>query len=107
MKGVVIENSLADTSILSQLDIEKTWQDGEWKLHAVKVTENQIPLLSESLNDGPWYIHLWEPGKDDIQVIFKGKVITIKAKDKASWEPAITYGKSIGILEEQLDFLID
>ena len=44
---------------------------------------------------------------DEIKVIFKNKVFTIKFSDKSTWSEAISYGKSIGIPEEQLDFPID
>lgn len=106
-KGIIIENSLTDKNILNDLDIENTWQDGDWTLHSVKVTENQILKLSKSLADGPWYIHLWETGKDEIRVIFKDKIVTISSTDKSTWEEAISYGKSIGIPEEQLDFPVE
>ena len=106
-KGIIIENSLTDKSILNDLNIEKTWQDGDWILHSVKVTENQILKLSKSLADGPWYIHLWETGKDEIRVIFKDKIVTISSTDKSTWHEAISYGKSMGIPDEQLDFPVE
>lgn len=106
-KGTIIENSLSDKSILDKIKIEKTYQSDDWILHDVFVEENQIFELSKYLADGPWYIHLWEPGKDDVKVIFKNKVFTIKFSDKSTWVDAVSYGKSIGIPEEQLDFPID
>src|ERR1041385_4364477 len=106
-KGTIIENSLNDRSILEKLQIQKTYQSGSWILHDVFVDEHQIPELSTNLADGPWYIHVWEPGKDDVKVVFKNKVFDITFSDKASWIDAIAYGKSLGIPDEQLDFPID
>lgn len=107
-KGTIIENSLADKSILHEVKITKTWQSksGNWTLHNVLVNENQISKLSNSLSDGPWYIHVWESDNDKIKVIYKNKVFQIDHSDKSTWTEAVDYGKSIGIPEKQLDFLI-
>lgn len=106
-KGTVIENSLDNKDILTEIQIDKTWKAGDWLLHSVQLSESQIPQLAASLNNGPWYIHLWQPNKDDIKVIFRDKIFTIKATDKSTWIDAINYGQSIGIPTEQLDFPID
>lgn len=106
-KGTIIENSLSDKSILDKVQIQKTYQSGSWILHNVLIEENQIPTLSKYLADGPWYIHLWEPGKDGVKVVFKDKVFDIKFSDKATWKDAVAHGKSVGIPEQQLDFPID
>ena len=107
LKGVIVENSLADKSILKRLHIEKSWQDGDWTLHAVQIKKDLVQEVASALSDGPWYTHFWEAGKDEILVVFKDKIITIHSKDTSTWESAIAYGKSIGIPEEQLDFPID
>lgn len=107
LKGTIIENSLRDKGILKRLKIEKTYNDEDWILHDVLVAKEQIPELSRSLADGPWYIHLWEPGKDEVQVIFKDKTFIINHSDKATWSEAIACGESLGIPKEQLDFVIN
>lgn len=106
-KGTVVENSLKDASIFQQLQVGKTWQAGTWVLHDVLVTQEQINQLSEHLADGPWYMHFWEPGQDEVLVVFKDKIFTIQHSDKSTWTEAIAYGKSLGIPEAQLDFLIE
>ena len=106
-KGTIIENSLADKEILKKVIIEKHYQSGSWTLYNVFVDENQISMLSASLADGPWYIHLWQSGKDGVKVIYKNRVLDVKFSDKSTWTDAVIYGKSIGIPEEQLDFPID
>ncbi len=106
-KGTIIENSLNNKDILKKVRINKTWKDGDWILHSISLDEDQIPELSNSLDNGPWYIHLWYQGKDDVKVIYKDKVFDIKFSDKSTWTDAVEHGKTLGIPEEQLDFPID
>ncbi|TRZ53428.1 hypothetical protein D4R99_00840 [bacterium] len=106
-KGTIIENSLKDRSILDQIEVIKRYNLEDWTLDDVLVKNEQIQNLQNCLDKGPWYIHLWEEGKDNIKVIFRDKIFDIKFSDKSSWINAVAYGKSIGIPEEQLDFLID
>lgn len=107
MKGIVIENSLRDTSVLEKLKVIKSWEDGSWKLHEIDVSRKQALEFQQALRDGPWYIHFWEKGSDDVLVVFKDKFFDIKFSDKSTWTPACEYGASIGIPSEQLDFPVD
>lgn len=106
LQGTIVENSLVDTSILDDVTILKSWPDGSWNLHQVSLDREHALSLAGYLADGPWYMHFWEPGNDDVLVVFKGKTFDIKHSDKNSWKEAVEYGQSIGIPEEQLDFLI-
>lgn len=107
-KGTIIEQSLADKSILKQVVVEKTYQAEDWTLYDVRVREDQISLLSNSLADGPWYIHIWKEGGDDIKVIYKDNhIFDLKFSDASTWGDAVAYGKALRIPAEQLDFLID
>ncbi len=106
LTGTIVENSLANIDILTELSVKNTYSSGSWVLHDVEVNENQIPTLAAVLKDGPWYIHLWNLSQDILIIIFKDKVFEAKCKDKTTWQQAIEYGKSIGIPEEQLDFPI-
>ncbi len=106
LKGTIIENSLKDSSILQSLKIERTWQDGSWTLHNVLIDEETALKIGGYLADGPWYIHFWQTGDDKVLVVFKDKYFWIKYSDKSTWAEAIAHGKSVGIPEEQLDFLI-
>lgn len=105
MKGTIIENSLADKSVLADLNIIKTWNDEDWILHNVIVKETQIESIQKALNDGPWYIHFL--GDDNIVVVYKDKIFNIKKSDISTWSKAIEYGKSLGIPNKQLDFLTE
>lgn len=51
--GTIVENSLADKTILSKVQITKTWQDEDWILHDVLVEKDQLEELSKALADGP------------------------------------------------------
>lgn len=106
LQGTIIENSLQVAGIIKGLKVLRSWEEGDWKLHQVEADREQALGLGKYLADGPWYVHFWEPGKDDVLVVFKDKAYDINYSDKSTWKEAIQYGKSIGILEEQLDFLI-
>jgi len=86
MKGVVIENSLSDVSVLQKLDITRSWESGSWKLHEVTVSKNQAMELANYLADGPWYVHFLEKGNDGVLVVFKNKTFEIKFSDKNTWK---------------------
>ena len=105
-RGIIIENSLINKNILDKIDVKKTYQSGDWTLHNVLVGKEQIHELAKHIADGPWYIHLWKKGEDDVKVIFKNKVFDIKFSDKSTWTDAVTYGQSIGIPDDQLNFPI-
>lgn len=53
LKGTIIENSLADKSILKDLEITKTYQSGNWVMHDVLVSEEQAEKLGSYLDEGP------------------------------------------------------
>ena len=107
LKGTIIENSLGNKDILKTIQIVKNWAEDDWVLYSVLIDEKRIPELAKSLKKEPWYIHLWEPGKDDVIVIFPNKVFILKFSDKSTWADTVAYGKSIGIPKHQLDFPID
>jgi hypothetical protein len=50
-------------------------------------------------------MHFWK-GRGII-AIFKDKIFEFNYDDKATWSEAISYGTSLGIPKEQLDFLIE
>ncbi len=106
LQGTIIENSLQDPSILKSLTVRKTWQDGDWILHDVLIEEQDAIEIGSYLKEGPWYIHFWKPGSDDVLVVYKDTQFHIKFSDRSTWLDAVLYGKSIGIPEEQLDFKI-
>lgn len=97
--GVIVKESLADTSILDKLQVvsQKTVgpQNDTWDLVTVKVTDRDIANLKYFLKDGPWYANFWSD--EEMIVVFKERIISNE-------QEAIRYGLSIGISKEQLDF---
>lgn len=106
-QGTIVENSLENKDILNSLKVEKKYTSGDWTLYDVFIDEERISILSNHLAKGPWYMHFWKPGADEIKVVFRNKLFSIKQSDKSTWADAIAYGQSLGIPIEQLDFLID
>ncbi|MEA2701736.1 MAG: hypothetical protein QOE22_445 [Candidatus Parcubacteria bacterium] len=107
LKGTIIEQSLDDKDMLSQVQITRTWREGDRVLHDVLVEQGRVPDLARCLADGPWYIHLWTPGEDEFLVLFKEKTFRVRRSDPGSLEDAVAYGKSRGIPEKELDFPTD
>ncbi len=105
-KGTIIENSLADRSLLDNINILETKNSTDWILHDVLVNKIQIESFGRYMSTGPWYMHFWQEDGDNIIVVFKDKNFTIKQSDKGTWTDAIEYGIALGIPKEQLDFAI-
>ncbi len=55
MKGIIIENSLTDKSVIAKTEIIRTWEDGGWKLHEVEIPKEAAERFGSYLDDGPWY----------------------------------------------------
>jgi hypothetical protein len=107
LKGTIVENSLDDKSILDKVQIIRTWKSGGCILHDVNIEESVALEVGKYLTDGPWYVHFWDPGQDKVLVVFRNKVFEILHSDRSTWTDAVAYGKSLGIPEQQLDFIID
>lgn len=109
--GTVVEESLADNRFLNELDILSVRISGaekpedRWHLYKVCMTSGQIEKLAEQLKPEKWYAHFWDD--ENIHVVFPGKTFLMNRDDKDTWADAISYGKSLDIPEEQLDFLIE
>ncbi|MDQ5949232.1 MAG: hypothetical protein QG589_358 [Patescibacteria group bacterium] len=110
-KGSIVEESLEDNLILNHFIITGVHiTDDEnvnerWHIYDVEVNKNQIIELSKCIKSEKWYAHFWSTNKDIIAV-FRDKLFEFNHEDKESWRDAVAYGISIGIPEEQLDFLI-
>lgn len=119
-KGIIIEESLSDKSVLDKLKILETkveltterhktpWLK-QWTLHTVEVpeknAENLAKQLSESIDqdhDHSWYADF---NNDKFHfVIFPNKVFKIPLGDLQIYEDAKQYGVKLGIPMYQLDF---
>lgn len=109
-KGVIIEESLDDTSLMNLVRIlktEKTFLENENEkgllhFHCVEVEQKSefVEKAKKSIKQG-WYMHIC---KDDTMiVIFRNKTFEFSEHEKEKIADAKSYGISIGILPEQLE----
>ena len=109
-QGTIIEESLIDNRIMNDLEIInfRISQDEDpakrWHLYNVVVTREEIDHLADNIK-AKWYMHFWH-GREVIAV-FQGRKFEFDYNDKSTWTPAVSYGLSLGIPAEQLDFVID
>jgi hypothetical protein len=109
--GTIVEESLDDNRVLNDVEIIRfriTKEENpaeRWHLYKVKVSKEDIEKLSKYIKPGKWYMHFWEG--TDVVAIFKDKIFEFNYSDKATWEDALNYGRSLGIPEDQLDFIIE
>lgn len=106
-KGTIIEESLIDNRLINDLNIIKLRISKDenpadrWHIYTASIAKDEILRLPKIIKP-KWYMHFWQG--DSIIVIFQGKTFEFNRQDKTSWSPAIEYGISIGIPQEQLDF---
>lgn len=119
-KGVIIEESLTDKSVLSKLSIESTkvekvtmkhktpWLK-QWTLHTVSIHSDKAvetaQLLSISLDysrGSAWYADF--KNEKLHYIIFKDKVFKVDRSKKEQYQAATDYGISLGIPGYQVDF---
>ncbi|OGL32406.1 hypothetical protein A3E76_02575 [Candidatus Saccharibacteria bacterium RIFCSPHIGHO2_12_FULL_44_22] len=115
--GVIIEESLKDKAVLSQVKVTKTkvepvtehhktpWLK-QWTLHTFEISEDQAALvaeqLSKSLDNNYWYADF--KNNDYHFVIFPNKVFKVDRSKPKQYEPVVKHGLSLGIPDYQLDF---
>lgn len=117
--GVIIEESLTDTSILQDVHVIKTdieivterhktpWVK-QWTLHTVEIHEDEAPIIADRLSHSldprhPWYADF--KNETDHFIIFRNKVFHITdLHEKAQYTEARTHALARGIPEYQLDF---
>lgn len=106
-KGVVIEESLEDKTILNSVKtvgtrkstLENEDEKGILHFHNIQLDDTKkdefVQRASSSIKQG-WYIHIV---KDNVMtIIFKEKYFTFNKTQKDKIENAKKYGVSIGIL---------
>ncbi|PIZ66740.1 hypothetical protein CO051_07295 [Candidatus Roizmanbacteria bacterium CG_4_9_14_0_2_um_filter_39_13] len=121
-KGVIIEESLADKSVLSDIriistKIEAVTPDHKtpwltiWTLHTVEIREEIADTFAEQLSHffdkehEDWY----EDFKNDTYhyIVYAHKVFKVDLQNPVKYKDAKEYGISIGIPEYQVDFSLD
>lgn len=110
-KGTIVEESLEDNRIINDLDVIgfKISKDenpaDRWHLYTVKVSKDEIKKLSKQVKVGKWYMHFWN--SDDVIAVFKDKIFEFRHDQKETWKEAFEHGQSLGIPNEQLNFIIE
>lgn len=116
-EGVIIEESLTDKAVLSNLKIVSTkvepittrhktpWLK-QWTLHTIKIpqkdAENIAKRLSQCLDSNHWYADF--KNSTTHYVIFPNKIFRIDRSKADQYQAATAYGLTLGIPDYQLDF---
>lgn len=109
-EGTIVEESLTDSRFLNgleQVSVRITNAEdpaSRWHLWQVRVTREQIAELREQLAPGAWYAHFWQG--NEVVAVFRGREFAFDRDRRDTWEEAIAHGRSVGIPDEQLDFVI-
>ncbi|MNI53621.1 hypothetical protein D3C73_1084670 [compost metagenome] len=106
--GILVEQSLADRSILDELEILARKAVGSWNLLLVTVPEEaleqQLVHLQRHMihvREDCWYAHFFCGGK--MSVLYEDAIFHTTTAPE-DWEPAVQHGLNAGIPPEQLDF---
>lgn len=118
-KGIIIEESLSDKSILNDIKILKTkvekvtpehktpWLK-QWTLHTVEIDNERAKEVAKKLSENldtahnNWYADF--RNKNFHYIIFKDKIFKIDRSKSEEYKAATTYGISLGIPSYQVDF---
>ena len=112
-RGVIIEESLEDKSLLDMVDIASTAKEyledeankGMMTLYKFFLDEKRksqfIRKAMKAILNG-WYMHFC--GRGVMTVIFKDKSFHFTRRDTDKIKKAESYGQSIGIMPSQMNF---
>lgn len=118
-KGVIIEESLGDKSILKKVKVigtkvehitpeHKTPWLKQWTLHTVEIPEEKSVQIAQEISKSfdpqhpDWYAD-YKNGKYHL-IIYSGKIFKVDLQNPVLYKDAKAYGVSIGIPEYQVDF---
>ncbi|MFH1178202.1 MAG: hypothetical protein V1711_00540 [bacterium] len=121
-KGVIIEESLSDTSVLNDVEIlstkvepvtdeHKTPWIKQWTLHDVEVSEERAVEVAEKISGALNHEHDWYADyktNTEHYIIYSGKIFHITDRSsKKQYDEAKKYGISIGIPAYQVNFSLE
>jgi len=112
-KGVIIEESLDDKSLLSLVKIIKSRKTtlenenerGFLTFHCIELNDSNLEKFIETAQKSiknSFYIHICKD--NEMTVIFKNKLFRFSSDNPDEMNEAREYGISIGILKEQMPF---
>jgi len=106
--GNLLDTEFRDQNFLNRFKVfaKRKSKENPWTMHGVVVPadklENTIKEVQENLlSNKPYYAHFYRD--EELIIVFKEKIFRI-TPDKSTWEEAIEYGHSLGILDKQLVF---
>src|SRR3989344_2028197 len=117
-QGVIIEESLKDTTILKSIKIlhtniesatpeHKTPWVKQWTLHTVEIADNEIENVTKQLANKLDSEHAWYADfKNDKYhyIIFYRKIFRVDRSRPPEYEAVTNYGLTLNIPAYQLDF---
>lgn len=117
-KGTIIEEGLADKSVLKKIqiiktDVEKVTENHktpwlkQWTLHIVEIPEERSQEIADDLSSALEPEHNWYADfktKKSHYIIFKNKVFKVDRSKPDEYEKVKKYGIGLGIPDYQLDF---
>jgi len=120
-KGVIIEESLEEISVLKEVKIISTkiekvtskhqtpWIK-QWTLHSVEIPEKTIETVAKKVSlsldrKHPWYADF--KNENFHYIIFREKIFKIDRSKPEQYSVVTKYGVSLGIPDYQLDFSPD
>lgn len=119
-EGIIIEESLENTSVLKRVKILSTQVEPitddhqtpwltQWTIHTVEVAEDDVKEIAEEIrqsldraHSGSWYADF--KNTTHHIVIFPEKVFIIDRTVQAEYDEVRQYGISLGIPAPQMDF---
>lgn len=120
-QGVIIEESLDNKAVLSEVKIIKTkvspvaekhktpWVK-QWTLHTVAIKEENADKIAEEISQDLDPHHSWYADFKNENyhfIIYLGKIFKVDLKNPLLYKDARQYGISLGIPEYQVDFAPD
>ena len=120
-RGVIIEESLDNTAVLSNVKIIKTkispvvekhrtpWVK-QWTMHTVEITEENADKIAEQISGDLNKEHAWYADFKNENyhfIIYREKIFKVDLKNPVLYQDAKKYGIGLGIPEYQVDFAPD
>jgi len=118
-KGIIIEESLGDPAILSEVEIletkivpvrpeHKTPWVLQWTLHTVELPVDRADWIADEISKSidVEHPHWYSDFKNDTHhyIVYLLKVFKVDLSDPSQYEEAKKHGRRLGIPEQQLDF---
>lgn len=118
-KGVIIEESLGDTSVLKEVKIldtevepvaeeHKTPWLKQWTLHTVEIPEDKVDEVADKISKSfdKEHPHWYADYKNDKchYIIYANKIFKVDLSNPVLYRDAKEHGISIGIPEYQVNF---